>query len=64
MNGYAFEAEQQPDGTYIMSISGKSYRCRDWKDVCDRFHKLTEGDSNAREEQNRCCTPCTQTVHS
>ena len=64
MNGYAFEAERQPDGTYVMRISGKSYRCRDWQEVCDRYHDITEGGGNGGKEQKRNCAPCVQTVHS
>ena len=50
MNGYEFEAELQPDGSYIMSIHGKKYRCRDWADVCRQYHQHTEGENNGSEK--------------
>lgn len=50
MNNFAFEAERQLDGSYIMSISGKLYRCKDWNDVCRKYRKHIEGESNGREE--------------
>lgn len=50
MNDYAFEAKMQPDGSYIMSISGKTYRCKDWKDVVATYKKHMEGKIHASEE--------------
>ena len=51
MNGFAFEAEMQPDGSYIMSASGVTYRCKDWKDVVETYKKHSEGKSNGKEAQ-------------
>ena len=50
MNGYEFEAKLQPDRSYIMSLNGKQYRCKDWEDVCRQYNKHTEGKNNGREE--------------
>ena len=50
MNGDDFKAEQQPNGTYIMSVSGKTYRCKDWKDVVATYKKHMEGKKHASEE--------------
>ena len=50
MNGYAFEAELQPDGSYLMSIRGKQYRCRDWDDVCRKYREHTKGEKNGSKE--------------
>ena len=47
---FAFEATMQPDGTYIMIISGKEYRCRDWEDVCRQYHEQTERMTDGKEE--------------
>ena len=43
MSNFSFEAERQRDGSYIMCISGKLYRCKDWEDVCRQYRKHTEG---------------------
>ena len=50
MSGYSFEATRQPDGSYIMSINGKQYRCTDWADVCRQYHKHTEGATDGNEK--------------
>ena len=50
MNGYEFEAKLQPDGSYLMSISGKQYRCRDWDDVCRKYREHTKGEKNGSKE--------------
>ena len=50
MSEYAFEAVLQPDGSYIMSISGKQYRCRDWDDVCRKYREHTKGEKNGSKE--------------
>ena len=50
MNGYDFEAKLQPDGSYLMSISGKQYRCRDWDDVCRKYREHQEGENNGSKE--------------
>ena len=52
MNGFAFEAERQLDGSYIMSISGKLYRCKDWEDVCRHYRKHLEGKPNGSDDKN------------
>lgn len=50
MSEYAFEAVLQPDGSYIMRISGKQYRCRDWDDVCRKYREHTKGEKNGSKE--------------
>lgn len=50
MNGYDFEAKLQPDGSYLMSVRGKQYRCRDWDDVCRKYREHQEGVNNERKE--------------
>lgn len=53
MNGYAFKAEQQQDGSYIMAVNGEPYHCRDWQEVVEKYHEITEGDGNVRKQENR-----------
>ena len=50
MNGYDFEAKLQPDGSYLMSVHGKQYRCRDWDDVCRKYREHTKGEKNGSKE--------------
>ncbi|MBO6093734.1 MAG: hypothetical protein J6P40_08955 [Oscillospiraceae bacterium] len=52
MNNYAFEAERQLDGSYIMSVSGKLYRCTDWEDVCRQYRKHMEGKQKGSDDKN------------
>lgn len=49
-NGFAFEATRQPDGSYIMIVSGTQYRCTDWDDVCKTYNRHMEGEDNAKTE--------------
>ncbi len=53
MKDFSFEAQLQPDGSYIMSVNGKSYNCRDWLEVVEKYHEITEGDGNVRTEENQ-----------
>ncbi len=52
MSDFDFEAERQRDGSYIMSISGKLYRCKDWDDVCRQYRKHLEGKPNRSDDNN------------
>ena len=52
MSKFAFEAERQLDGSYIMSVSGKLYRCKDWEDVCRKYRKHMEGKPNGSDDKN------------
>lgn len=52
MSNFAFEAERQLDGSYIMTVSGKLYRCKDWDDVCRKYRKHMEGESNGSDKRN------------
>ena len=50
MNGYEFEAKLQPDGSYLMIVHGKRYRCRDWDDVCRKYREHQERENNGSKE--------------
>ena len=52
MSNFAFEAERQRDGSYIMCISGKLYRCKDWDDVCRQYRKHMEGKPKGSDDKN------------
>lgn len=52
MNGYAFEAEMQPDGSYNVAISGVKYHCKDWNDVTATYKKHMDHKSNGSEENH------------
>ena len=50
---FLFEAQQQPDGSYLMTYADKEYNCKDWDDVRRTFAELTKGEpdgQNQREE--------------
>ena len=53
MRDFSFEAHKQPDGSYIMAVKGESYNCRDWQEVVEKYHNITEGDGNVRKQENR-----------
>ena len=49
MNGYAFEAELQPDGSYNIAISGVKYHCKDWEDVTATYKKHMDHEKNGSD---------------
>ena len=50
MSDFSFEAKQQPDGSYIMAVNGEPYYCRNWQEVVEKYHEITEGDGNVRKQ--------------
>lgn len=66
MKNFSFEAQLQQDGSYIMAVNGEPYHCRDWQEVVEKYHKITEGDGNVRTEENqsRVYASGTQAIYS
>lgn len=66
MRDFSFEVQLQEDGSYIMAVNGEPYYCRDWQEVVEKYHEITEGDGNVRKEENRSRTYMsgTQAIYS
>lgn len=48
---FLFEAQQQPDGSYLMAYAGKEYHCRDWDDVRRQVAELTKGEPDGQDQR-------------
>ena len=66
MRDFSFEAQLQQDGSYIMAVNGEPYHCRDWQEVVEKYHEITEGNGNVRTEENqsRVYASGTQAIYS